>query len=262
MPPKPLSKIDLAKVDAEDCAKYTKDSAAKEYETLQKRLQELQERLYADGKNGLLIVLQAMDTGGKDGAIKAVVRDANPQGTRVASFKAPTSHELSHDFLWRVHQQVPPKGMIHLFNRSHYEDVLVVRVNNLVPEAQWSRYYDHINAFERLLHDNGTHIIKLHLHISKEEQRERLQARLDDPTKRWKFAMGDLKAREQWDDYQKAYEVMIERTNTEYAPWHIIPANKKWYRNLAVTQVVVQALETINPQYPTAEAGLEGLVIS
>jgi PPK2 family polyphosphate:nucleotide phosphotransferase len=259
--PRPLSKVNLQDYNPDARGDYTKETAAEEYETLQKRLKDLQEILYAQGKHSLLVVLQAMDTGGKDGAIKAAFRDVNPAGMNVIGFKKPTLEELAHDFLWRVHRHTPGKGYIAVFNRSHYEDVLVVRVNNLVPKEVWSNYYDHINHFERLLVNSGTHILKFYLHISKAEQKERLQARLDDPTKHWKFAIGDLPVREQWDDYMKAYEALLTKCNTEYARWHIIPANRKWYRNLIVTKTIVETLESMNLQYPPPEEGLDKVVI-
>ncbi len=259
--PKPLSKVALSDYDPDYHGDYDKESAAAEYEKLQTRFAELQEILYAQSTQSLLIVLQATDTGGKDGTIKSVFRDVNPQGISVASFKQPTTEDLAHDFLWRIHKKTPEKGQIVIFNRSHYEDVLVVRVNNLVPKTRWQKYYEHINAFEKLLADSSTRILKFYLHISKEEQKERLLARLEDPTKHWKFAIGDIKAREQWEDYQKAYEAAMTRCNTEYAPWHIVPANRKWYRNLVVTKAVVETLESMDLKYPPAEPGLDKVVI-
>jgi PPK2 family polyphosphate:nucleotide phosphotransferase len=202
-----------------------------------------------------------MDAGGKDSAIKKVFDHVNPQGVHVTSFKAPTSEELAHDFLWRVHQHVPGKGYIGIFNRSHYEDVLVVRVNNLMPEDVWQQRYDHINNFERLLTDSGTRILKFYLHISKDEQKERFQERLDNPDKHWKFSMGDLPVREKWNAYMEAFEAVLTRCNTAYAPWYIIPANRKWYRNLVVTRTIVETLESMNPQYPPAEPGLDEVII-
>lgn len=259
--PKPLSKIDLADYDPDFHGDYDKEKANFEYQKLQARLAELQEILYAQSSQSVLVVLQATDTGGKDGTIKSVFRDVNPQGLSIASFKQPSTEEASHDFLWRIHKQAPAKGQIGIFNRSHYEEVLVVRVNNIVPKARWEKYYDQINAFEKLLADNGTRILKFYLHISKEEQKERLQARLDDPSKHWKFATGDLQAREQWDDYQRAYEVAISRCNTEYAPWHIVSANRKWYRNLVISQALVETLESMDLKYPTAVQGLDKVII-
>ncbi|MDX1991605.1 MAG: polyphosphate kinase 2 family protein [bacterium] len=257
----PSGKVSLADFDPQYHAGYDKEKAEEELAGLRDRLDALQERLYAEGKQSLLVIFQAMDAGGKDGAIKKVFEGVDPLGLSIASFKAPTTEELAHDFLWRVHQRVPRKGYIGIFNRSHYEDVLIVRVNNLVPEDVWRKRYDQINDFERMLAENGTRILKFFLHISKDEQKERLQARLDDPEKNWKFSLGDLPVRQQWDAYMQAYEDVLTRCNTEAAPWHIIPANRKWYRNLVVTQVVVQALEDMNPQYPPPEPGLDKVVI-
>ena len=259
--PAPGHKVRLKDYDPDYRGGHDKDSAAKLEAALEARLFSLQERLYAERRQALLVVLQAMDAGGKDGTIKHVFDTVNPQGVRVASFKAPTPDELAHDFLWRVHREAPPKGYIGIFNRSHYEDVLVVRVNELVPESVWRARYEAINNFERLLADSGTRILKFFLHISKAEQKERLQARLDDPSKNWKFSTGDLPVRARWDDYMAAYEDAIEQCNTPYAPWHIVPANHKWYRNLVVTQAIVAALEDMNPQYPPPEPGLEKVVI-
>lgn len=258
---KPGSKVDLQDFDPNYHGDSDKESAQKEIKSLQAELQELQERLYAEGKQSLLIVLQAMDTGGKDGTIKKVFEGINPQGVQVTGFKAPTAEELAHDFLWRVHQHTPPKGYIGIFNRSHYEDVLVVRVNNLVPATVWKQYYQHINHFERLLTDSGTRILKFYLHISKDEQKKRLQSRLDTPEKNWKFSSGDLPVREQWNEYMKAYETVLERCNTDYAPWYVIPANRKWYRDLVVIRTIVAALKDMNPTYPPPEPGLEKIVI-
>jgi PPK2 family polyphosphate:nucleotide phosphotransferase len=259
--PLPDTKINLKDYDPDFHEDWNKQTAKDETDRLQERIQDLQERLYAEGKQALLIVLQAMDTGGKDGLIKKVFSGVNPQGVTVTSFKAPTPEELARDFLWRIHQHTPAKGFIGIFNRSHYEDVLVVRVNKLVPPEVWKSRYDHINAFERLLVESGTRILKFYLHISKAEQKERLLARLDNPNKHWKFSLGDLPVRERWDDYMKAYEDALTRCNTEYAPWHIVPANRKWYRDLFVTQVILKTLEAMNPRFPPAEAGLDQVVI-
>lgn len=239
----------------------TKEDAQREIEGLEERFADLQEKLYAQHTQSLLVVLQAMDAGGKDGTIKHVFQSVNPQGVRVTSFKQPSPDDLAHDFLWRIHPHVPPKGYIGIFNRSHYEDVLVVRVAKLAPRDVWEKRYEQINAFERLLAESGTRILKFFLHISKDEQRERFQARLDDPTKRWKFSTGDIPVREQWDDYMKAYEVAISRCNTEYAPWHIVPANQKWYRNLVVMRAIVKTLEAMKVAYPEPEENLDSVVI-
>lgn len=228
---------------------------------LNSRLESLQELLYAEKQHKILIVIQATDTGGKDGAIRHVFDKVNPQGVKVASFKKPTEKELSHDYLWRIHQQTPAEGEITIFNRSHYEDVLVVRVHDLVAQKRWQRRYDHINDFERMLVDEGTTILKFFLHISKDEQRERLQERIDRPDKNWKFKMGDLTERELWHEYQKAFTTMLERTSTNHATWWVIPADQKWFRNLLISEVVVDALEGLDMKWPDAETGLEGLVI-
>jgi PPK2 family polyphosphate:nucleotide phosphotransferase len=217
---------------------------------LQKRIGELQELLYAENRRRLLVVLQGMDTSGKDGTVRHVMSEASPQGLRVASFKKPTAVELAHDYLWRVHAQVPASGEIVVFNRSHYEDVLVVRVHSLVPENVWRPRYDQINDFERMLSESGTTIVKFFLHISPEEQRERLQARLDDPTKRWKFQHGDLDERKRWDDYMTAYEEALTRTSTAYAPWYVVPSNRNWVRNFIVAGVLVETLEKLKMRYP------------
>jgi PPK2 family polyphosphate:nucleotide phosphotransferase len=253
--------VSLKDYDPDYVGKYDKKRARAEESPLEERMAELQERLYAEGMQALLVVFQAMDAGGKDGAIKKVFDGVNPQGVHVASFKAPTTEELAHDFLWRIHRQVPRKGYIGIFNRSHYEDVLVARVNNLVAPEIWERRYEHINAFERLLADSGVRILKFYLHISKDEQRARFQARLDDPQKHWKFSKGDLVVREKWDEYMAAYEDALTRCHTDYAPWHIVPANRKWYRDLAVTRVIVETLDAMNPQFPPPEPGLDTIVI-
>lgn len=259
----PKTKIDLSEWEPADSSAFDGDKEAGRSATkkLNKRLEALQELLYAEGKHKVLIVLQAMDTGGKDGTIRHVFDGVNPQGVKVASFKRPTPEELAHDYLWRVHQQTPGSGEIVIFNRSHYEDVLVVRVHNLVAEKVWQRRYDQIVAFERQLAEEGTTILKFYLHIDKDEQKERLQARLDEPDKNWKFAKGDLAERAIWPQYQTAYEAVLSRTSTLQAPWYIIPANRKWYRNLVISQILVDTLEGLDMRYPQAEEGLEGIVI-
>ena len=225
------------------------------------RLSELQELFYADGRHRLLLVLQATDTGGKDGTIKRVFRGVNPAGVRMAAFKAPTHQELARDYLWRVHRQVPKDGEIVIFNRSHYEDVLIVRVKDMVEREVWERRYAHINDFERLLADEGTTIVKVFLHISKEEQAERLQARLDDPAKHWKFNIGDLAERKLWEDYQRAYTDMLERTSQDHAPWYVVPADRKWYRDLVVSSILIRPLESLDLHYPPNEDDLTDIVI-
>jgi PPK2 family polyphosphate:nucleotide phosphotransferase len=259
---KPGEKVHLRDIDPNDTHLVPggKKAAEKESQELPARLEELQELLYASRKQAILIVLQGMDTSGKDGTIRHVMNGFNPAGTRVASFRKPSQEELDHDYLWRVHHQVPAKGEIAVFNRSHYEDVLVVRVHNLVPKSVWKKRYDHITAFEQMLVDEGTVIRKFFLHISREEQRQRLQARVDDPTKRWKFQHGDIEERELWDDYQEAYEAALEKTSTDDAPWYIVPANHKWYRNHVVASVLVETLEGLHMKYP--EPDLSGVKIS
>jgi len=210
----------------------------------------LQDRLWAENRRSLLVVLQAMDSGGKDGTVRHVFGGVNPQATRVTAFKQPTPLELRHDFLWRVHQAVPAAGEIGIFNRSHYEDVLVVRVHGLVPEDEWRARYKLINAFEETVHHGGTKLVKLYLHISKDEQRRRLEERLELPDKRWKFRADDLKERALWDDYQAAYEDALNATSTEHAPWYVIPADHKWYRNWAVSRVLIETLRELDPKYP------------
>jgi PPK2 family polyphosphate:nucleotide phosphotransferase len=236
-------------------------AAEAEFAALRDDFIALQERLYAEDKRQLLLVFQAIDGGGKDGVIRNILSGVNPQGVRVTSFKVPTRPELARDFLWRIHQAVPGTGMIGVFNRSHYEDVLVVRVHNLVPEAVWRPRYDHINNFEKLLVDSGTTILKFYLHISKEEQRRRFQARLDDPRKHWKFSLEDVAKRQEWDDYVLAFEEMLNRCTTTWAPWHIIPGDQKWYRNLAVMRAIVDALQKMDPQFPAIKEDLSGVVL-
>ena len=238
-----------------------KEDANHRLEELNDELEALQELLYAEHKHKLLLVLQATDTGGKDGTIRHVFEGVNPQGVRVASFKAPTAEELDHDYLWRVHRQVPGKGEIVIFNRSHYEDVLIVRVHSLVSQEVWGRRYAQINDFERMLSEEGTTILKFFLHIDKDEQKDRLQARLDEKEKRWKFNVADLKEREVWPAYQKAYEDVLSKTSTKWAPWYIIPANHKWYRNLVVASIIVSTLEAMDMKYPQPQEDLDKIKI-
>lgn len=258
----PGQPVDLSQIPTRaDEFHSDRDEAEAEFKELRRELVDWQPRLYAEGRQRLLIVLQAMDAGGKDGTIRRVFQGVNPQGVRVSSFKVPSKEELAHDFLWRIHEEVPATGMIRIFNRSHYEDVLVVRVENLVPEAIWRPRYDLINDFERLLTATGTTVLKFYLHISKEEQRKRFQARIDEPEKNWKFSLDDLKKREKWDDYQAAYQEALFRCTTEYAPWHVIPADQKWYRNLAITRAIVGNLREMNPAYPEPETDLSQVVV-
>lgn len=250
---KPGRKVRLEKITPDGKDLHSDRAAAEEeFVALRKELAEWQFRWFAEGKRKLLIVLQALDAGGKDSTIRKVFLGVNPQGVRVTTFKGPTAEELAHDFLWRVHQHVPPAGMIGVFNRSHYEDVLVVRVDQLVPESVWRPRYERINEFERLLAESGTTILKFYLHISKQEQKKRLEARLADPARQWKFDVGDLKKRQQWDDYIEAFDEMLTRCTTDHAPWYVIPANQKWYRNLAISRVIVATLKQLNPQFPKA----------
>ena len=255
----PRSKINLKDFDPNDTSLF--DGGKKEAKAamveLNQKLSELQELLYAEGKHKLLIILQAMDTGGKDGTIRSVFEGVNPQGVKVASFKTPTALELSHDYLWRIHQHTPARGEVVIFNRSQYEDVLVVRVHSLVPEEVWSKRYEHINAFERMLCDEGTTILKFYLHIDLKEQAKRFLARVEDPTKQWKFNPGDLSERERWNEYMHAYEDMLNRTSTAWAPWYVIPANKKWYRNWLIAKIVVKTLKDLDMRYPQPAEDLE-----
>ncbi len=249
-------KFRLAKCDPADTAGYKdKDEAAKETEKLTKRLDHLQEVLYAEHKRSLLIVLQGIDAAGKDGTIQHVMGGVNPQGCEVTSFKEPSKRELDHDFLWRVHQASPARGIIGIFNRSHYEDVLVVRVHDLVPKNVWESRYSQINDFEKMLSENGTTILKFLLNISKDEQEQRFEARHDDPDKQWKSSPSDSAERKFWDSYQDAFEDAITKCNTPYAPWFVIPANHKWFRNLAISQIVVDAMERMDLKYPQTGDG-------
>jgi len=256
-------KIDLDKWDPDDTSEFegSKNEAEKYIASLTQELDSLQDKFYADSRHKLLIILQGTDTSGKDGVIRHVFEGVDPLGVRVASFKVPTTEELNHDYLWRVHKQVPGNGEIVIFNRSHYEDVLVVRVHNLVPPERWSLRYKQINQFEKLLYEEGTTILKFFLHISKDEQRQRLIERKDNPTKQWKFKVGDLKERELWKEYQKAYETMLEETSTEWAAWHIVPSNHKWYRNLVIGQVIVNTLKDMDLEYPKPEEELKSIQI-
>jgi PPK2 family polyphosphate:nucleotide phosphotransferase len=254
-------KVRLADYSTRQTNGQDKESALVELTNLQARIDELQNLFHADRRYALLIILQAIDAGGKDGTIRSVYTRVDPLGMRAVAFRAPSTEELSHDYLWRIHSKLPEKGETAIFNRSHYEDVLVVRVKNLVPRDVWQRRYDHINAFERMLTDEGTVILKFFLHISKEEQRERLQERVDNPAKQWKFRRDDLQDREMWDEYQRAFEAMIERCNTAYAPWHIIPGDRNWYRDLLVARTIVAKLEDLGLRYPPPQEGITGIKV-
>lgn len=255
--------VSLKEYDPDDRSLFSGDKkdAAQQMEGDMERLAAWQEAFYAEGKRALLIVLQGMDTSGKDGVIRHVFKGLNPQGVQISNFKAPTSDELARDFLWRVHKVVPPKGWIGVFNRSHYEDVLIVRVHNLVPAEIWQERYDHINRFEEMLVEHGTTILKFFLHISKQEQKERLLERRDTPEKQWKFNPGDVKERAFWDEYTQAYEAILSKCHSARAPWHIVPANTKWYRNYAITQVLINTFEQLNPQFPKPAPGIETVEI-
>jgi PPK2 family polyphosphate:nucleotide phosphotransferase len=248
---KPGSRVKLKDIDPDFKGSHENHKAAlDEIKHYEKRLRELQDMLYVARRPSLLICLQAMDTGGKDGTINHVLGAMNPMGCRVAAFKEPTPEELSHDFLWRIHRQAPARGEVVVFNRSHYEDVLVVRVHELAPKSVWSERYDRINDFEKNLVENDTHILKFYLHISKEEQLKRFADRLDDPARQWKISESDYKERKYWGDYTAAYEDALSRCSTKRAPWFVIPANHKWFRNLAVARIIVEHLEELNLKYP------------
>jgi PPK2 family polyphosphate:nucleotide phosphotransferase len=245
---------DAASLDERDTGETartdTAEEAWEEITELQGQIAELQERLYAEEERALLVVLQGIDAAGKDSSVKHTFRETNPQGCRVYSFKEPSSEESAHDFLWRYHQDTPPKGMIHVFNRSHYEDVLVVRVKDLAPEEIWRPRYESINDFERMLVREGTTIVKFFLHISRDAQLERFQERLEREDKHWKFSANDVRERENWDAYQRAYEDALDATSTPWAPWYVVPSDHKWFRNLVVARVVAATLEAMDPRYP------------
>jgi len=257
----PGSTVDLSSWKTDENEGLNKSIGREVTKGLNERLEAAQELLWAEDKNKVLLVLQATDTGGKDGTIRHVFDGVNPQGVRVASFKKPSDNELAYDYLWRVHKHVPSTGEMVIFNRSHYEDVLIVRVHGWVGEEQIAKRMHHIREFERLLADEGTTIAKFYLHISKDEQKERLQSRLDEPEKNWKFSTGDLEERKLWDKYQAAFADMLGKTSTEYAPWYVIPADRKWFRNLLISRIVVDGLEGLAMQYPDAEDGLADIVI-
>ena len=259
----PGKKVKLHKYDADDTLGREKDDNAKRsLEKALKRVGELQYLLYAEKKHALLLVLQGMDTAGKDGTIRHVMSGVNPQGCRVTSFKVPSAEEAEHDFLWRIHKAVPEKGEIGIFNRSHYEDVLVVRVHDLVPKEVWSKRYDEINTFEAYLAANDVRILKFFLHISKDEQKKRMMERIDDRNKRWKISEADFKERKFWDDYVAAYEDALTRCSTKEAPWFIIPANKKWFRNLAISHIVAETLEGLKMKFPPPSVDVKKLKVS
>jgi PPK2 family polyphosphate:nucleotide phosphotransferase len=247
----PGKKFDLSKSDPRDTGSFKDKDKAKE-QTAEDAIaiDELQNRLYAEGKRALLVIIQGIDGSGKDGTVRAVFNTCGPIGVVMTSFKGPSADELAHDYLWRIHKACPQRGMIGIFNRSHYEDVLVAKVKGFASPEVIEQRYDQINAFEKHLSENGTTVLKFMLHLSKDEQAVRLQERIDDPTKRWKFNPADLDDRAQWNDYMKAYETALERCSTKQAPWHIIPADRNWVRNAAIARIVRQSLETMNPQFP------------
>jgi len=258
---KPGSRVNLSKLDPDASYGWDKQSAVRQTAKLDEHLFELQDRMWASAKQSVLVVLQGIDASGKDGTIRRVMTAFNPQGCNVSSFKVPTAEEAAHDFLWRIHRRTPGKGEIAIFNRSHYEQVLVVRVHKLEPRAVWSRHYDQIAEFEELLTESGTTVVKFFLHISKDEQRQRIQERYDNPKKRWKFSTGDLEERKLWDDYTSAYQDALSKTSTEAAPWYVIPANRNWMRNLAVSQILADTMADLKPDYPPEPDLPKNLVI-
>jgi PPK2 family polyphosphate:nucleotide phosphotransferase len=253
----PDTRVRLRDFSPDDTGGKDKQAAIEETQKLQQRMDELQFQLYAENKRSLLICLQAPDAGGKDGVIRDVITSMNPAGCRVVSFKQPTAEELAHDFLWRIERQAPKRGETVVFNRSQYEDVLIVRVHDLAPKRVWSKRYKEINDFEkRLFDENRTHLLKFFLHISKEEQLKRFKRRLEDPTRQWKISEADYTEREYWNDYQAAYEDALSKCSTEYAPWFVIPSNHKWYRNMVVARIIVETLEKLHVQWPKPTVNL------
>ena len=253
---KPGSKVDLGAIDPNEKTLYDgvgKEDSESSFRALQYELQEQQKMLYAQGKHRILVVMQAMDTGGKDGCIKHVFSHIDPQGIHVRSFKKPTEEELGYDFLWRVHAKVPHNGQLVIFNRSHYEDIIAVRVKKLFPDEVWKRRQRHVVDFERMLAEEGTTIVKIFLHISKEEQKQRLETRLENPHKHWKFNPDDLADRARWDDFMKAYEDIIAKTSTEHAPWFVVPADRKWYRNLCVARIMLDTMKRLDLRLPKVD---------
>ncbi|MCC5953736.1 MAG: polyphosphate kinase 2 family protein [Acidimicrobiia bacterium] len=260
---RPGDKVRLSEWSTSDVETFNgaKSDGKEELERYNERLLDLQQMLYAEARHKVLVVLQGMDTAGKDGTIKHVFRTVNPLGVRAVNFRKPSTLELAHDYLWRVHQHTPSTGTIAIFNRSHYEDVLIVRVHGLVPTEQWEKRYAHICDFERMLADEGTTVIKFFLHISSDEQRDRLQERIDNPDKNWKFEHGDLSERLHWDAYQEAYEAVLNRTSTDAAPWYVVPSDRKWYRNLVVSRVLIRHLERLEMSYPDPPADLPDIQV-
>lgn len=259
---KPGSKINLADFPSRvEETEFDKQSAREQITRNAAEMADLARCLYAENRRSILLVLQGMDTAGKDGTIRAVMRGMNPRSCQVVSFKVPSQEEIDHDFLWRVHKAAPRKGHVGIFNRSHYEDVLIVRVHELVPREVWSNRYELINDFEKLLTECGTSVVKCFLHVSYEEQRERLQARVDEPRSRWKFNRGDLSERKLWPEYQAAYEDALIRCNTKRAPWYIVPSDRKWYRNLVVSELMLNTMKELNPKFPEPKEDYSGIVV-
>ncbi len=259
---KPGSEVSLGHFDPSETHGREREPAELELAEGLVRLGELQDRLWAEARHAVLVILQGIDAAGKDGTIRHVMSAFNPMGCPVTSFKVPTDEERGHDYLWRVHRRTPAKGEIGIFNRSHYEDVLVVRVHELVPPETWSRRYDQINAWERTLVEEGTTIVKFFLAIDQDEQRERLRDRVEDPTRRWKFRRADLDERALWDGYRRAFEDALGRCSTDWAPWYLVPSNRKWFRNLAVADILADVIDDLAPAYPPGEPGIEGLSIA
>ncbi len=258
---KPGSKVDVARLDCSATFGRDKDAATDELAGVLARLTDLQARIWAEAKHPVLVVLQGIDAAGKDGTIKVIAGAFNLQGTPVTSFKVPSPIEMAHDYLWRVHQRIPARGEIGIFNRSHYEDVLIVRVHALVPEERWRKRYGQIRDFERMLTEEGVTIIKIFLAIDRDVQRARFQDRVDDPAKRWKFSPSDVAERTRWDDYSAAFSEMLRETSTSNAPWYVVPANRNWLRDLAVGEILADTLDDLDPQYPPAAAGVEGTTV-
>ncbi len=257
----PGKKVKLSDWNPDDDGGLHKEDARPLDDRLSDELFNWQERLFAEGKQSLLIILQARDAAGKDGVVKKVIGDFNPNGLHIANFKVPSAEELAHDFLWRIHAQVPKKGQVGVFNRSHYEDVLVTRVYDMIDDKTAHKRLGHIQNFEQLLADSGTRILKFYLYISPEEQKQRLQDRLDNPDKNWKFNPGDLKDREHWDGFTAAYQAAMEATSTDAAPWYVVPANHKWFRDLVIGQIILDTLKDMNPQYPVIDYDPKKIVI-
>jgi len=254
---KPESKVNLRKISTCYTGDLQKEQSKVELDQLHLKMSKLQYKLHAEKKQALLIVLQAMDAGGKDSTIRDVMHGFNPQGCKVTSFRAPHEKEIIHDYLWRVHRVIPARGEIGIFNRSHYGDVLVVRIHNMVPKNQWSKRFSHINNFEKMLTDEGVKILKFYLHISKKEQQERLEQRIVNPTKHWKIDEADFEERKFWQRYMNAYEEVLEKCSTPWAPWHVIPSDKKWYRNLVVAKIITKTMEDMNLKFPKSKLGKE-----